>query len=63
MFAEFLLFLLVFPWEHACVGVTVVCLGVFLVVLSVVQFPLLFGSVKVRWVVRFRFTHMQGEGR
>lgn len=51
MFAEFLLFLLVFPWGHACVGLTVVfeCFSSFLVCCSV---PSLFGAVKVRWVVR-----------
>ena len=60
MFAEFLLFLLVFPWVHTSVGLTVVLLGDFLVVWSVVQYPLCLGPVKVRWGVRSDL-HVCGE--
>ncbi len=52
MFAEFLLFLLVFPWVHTSVGLTVLWLGVFLVVGFVIQFPLFLGPIKFRWEVR-----------
>jgi len=63
VFAEFLLFLLVFPEEHTCVGLTVFRLGVFLVFYIYYSVPSNFGAVKVRWSVRFRFTRVQGERR
>lgn len=52
MFAEFLLFLLVFPWGHSCVGLTVKfaeCSSSCLVCCSV---PSWVGAVKARWGVR-----------
>lgn len=51
MFAEFLLFLLVFPWGHASVGLTVVFWGVFWLFIGC-ALPSLFGAGNVRWGVR-----------
>ena len=52
VFAEFLLFLLVFPGEHTCVGVTVKLLGAFLVVCFVSPVPSGIGTVNIRRDVR-----------
>lgn len=48
MFAEFLLFLLVFPWGHTSVGLTVIYWMVFWL-LTCCSLPSLFGAVKFRW--------------
>lgn len=45
MFAEFLLFLLVFPFKHTSVGVTVIFWTVFWVMLTFVQYLLWFGPL------------------
>lgn len=60
MFAEFLLFLLVFPWMHTGVGLTVMLRGDFLVIWCIVPFPLRLGPFKVRWKVRSDL-HVCGE--
>lgn len=53
MFAEFLLFLLVFPlMAHQC-GVNGCVLDDFLVYHVCLSIPSLFGAVKFRWLVRF----------
>lgn len=49
MFAEFLLFLLVFPVGHTSVGLTVSYIGWFSSCLVYCSVPSLFGAVKVRW--------------
>lgn len=51
MFAEFLLFLLVFPCGHASVGLTVI-FGRSSGYLLVAHYPLCLGPVNVRWIVR-----------
>lgn len=51
MFAEFLLFLLVFPYGHTSVGLTVSWWVIFLLFIFNTV-PSLFGAVNVRWVVR-----------
>ena len=60
MFAEFLLSLLVFPFGHTCVGLTVF-VGWFSCFLWGVQFPLYLGPLNFG-VSSYRVTLVQGEG-
>lgn len=62
VFAEFLLFFLVFPCKHTSVRLTVWCVEVFLVVFLVLHYPLVLGPLMFDGG-SFRCTLVQGEGR
>lgn len=61
VFAEFLLSLLIYPYRHTSVGLTVIIVSGFLVVILVGQYPLGLGPGMGRWAVRFDI-HLCGEG-